>query len=369
MAEDKRTRDEDVDKDDDAKKQKRHEDENPLDTKVLESRLLLRYVMMGWFLSKAYCYSRPTRIPTIPRTNMGCLPVVRCMMVGGGFVASIARQLTMCATGYKQPRENDKHCCEWMHSIIQRATTGFLRKAEAYYKEGKALMFSQKFAEGAKALLTAIELGSDDAKALLAYFLVRGRKGLPVDRDRAFDLAMHGARNKSRACRLCLSFQFAKEVGETLQFTEWGYGAIRWIDKAMKDGMKVFDPDLVDWLYSLARGMVLSRPYTRVYSPLPHQTYDAANQEGKLQFLRLWPDFQHCEHQYNVGMSVRYSNPAEALVYLTNAARGGHPEALYQLARIFKFGLCGQETDDARGNALMEQAKEAGSVSAQKLGF
>lgn len=238
--------------------------------------------------------------------------------------------------------------------------------AKKCYKAGKALMLSQKFAEGAKALEKAIALGSDDARALLAVYLMWGRKGLPVDRERAFDLANQGALDKSRACQLCLGYQSASMAGFYQKFSEYGCGAFSSLDEAMSEDMKVSDPDLVNWLHSLLKGTIHSQPFTLVYSPLPHLTHVQANLKGKLDLMEHWPGFPSSENQYQLGTSMRYSNPAEALVHLTNAAREGHPEALYQLALIYKGGLCGQEKDEERGNALMEQAAEAGSASAKR---
>lgn len=237
-----------------------------------------------------------------------------------------------------------------------------------HYENGKDLMFRKQFAEGAIDLEMAIKLGSTDAKALLAYFLMRGREGLPVDRKRAFEMAYDGALEKSRACRLCLSFQFSTEVIERLQYNEDGGNAMRWLDKAMKDSTSMNDPDLVDWLYSLAQGMVLSKTFTSVYPP-QDQTRQEANTKAELHLMSLHPGFSPCDHQYNLGMLMLYQEPKQAVIHLTNATRWGHPEALFQLARIYKGGRLGVEKDEKRGDALIEQAKIAGSKSAEKWVF
>merc|ERR1712054_28172 len=56
-------------------------------------------------------------------------------------------------------------------------------------------------------------------------------------------------------------------------------------------------------------------------------------------------------------------NPAEGMTYLQEAADGGHPQALYQLAVMYRIGRQVQK-NEKKAKALLSVAAEAGSAEA-----
>ena len=346
-------------------------DDDLLVKPVLVSNLLLRYVMMSWFLSKTYPSFRSThpKFSTNPRNNMGWLSLERCMMVGGGFVASIAKKLSRHAGTYQQPRGNDRWCRGWMDCIMHRATTGLVRKmAKAYYKAGKALMFSKKFAIGASFLEKAIQLDHNGAKALFAYFLVRGREGLSADPGRASDLASDGAAKNCQLCRLFLSIDCSANLLDAIYFGDSGFNARYWLSKAMKPHMRNDDHDLAFMLYHLAQVQILLPKFTK-YHPPCNLTLQEAPKKAMSLLMSNPSTFLDCEIQFRVAMMCKEMNDKEqAVIHLTNAANQGHPEALFNLGRMYYHGW-GIPEDVERGMDLMEQAKKAGSESPKNWGY
>ena len=342
------------------------------DTHVLVSRLLLRYAMMSWLLSKTYPSFRYTK-PKISRNhwnNMVWLPVEHRGMVGGGLVASITTKLSMCTGIYKQPRCNDKQYSGWMDCILRHTTTRLVRKmAKGYYEEGKALMFSQKFAMGASLLEKAIELDHNGAKALLAYYLMRGREGLPADPNRATDLAADGAAKNCRLCCFILSIDCSSEVHDEIYFGDSGFNARYWYSEAMKAHMKVDDSDLAERLSKLAKAMTLLPSFTKYHAPHDLTLPEAHTIAVDLLMANL-SGILSCEKDYRLGMMWwrDLREPKKAVVHLTNAANQGHPDALCNLGRMYYHGF-GVEKDEEEGKRLMEQAIKAGSKSPINWGY
>jgi len=357
-------------------------DDDALVKSMIVSSLLWRYARMSWFLSNAYCPFMSPRIPTIPRNNMEWLPVEHCMMVGGVFVASVAMQLSMCAGTYKQPIENVKQCCEWMRSIMQRVTTGLVRKtAIAYYDAGKACMFSKKFAIGVSFLEKAIELDHNGARALLAYYLMRGREGLPANRGRASDLAYDGAMALSRECELLQSILCSADFMITWK-TDTCENALDCYSTAMESNMTVSDIDLAKMLHNLAAGLMCNKYFARYcvpYQESPKEVHHLMNEiinthPEKLHDLgnKLLMENQKADMgESNYFLATRcnnhypHSHPFLAAHYMKKAADLGHPDALFHLALWY---MCGRGVDEDRekGLCLMNRAKKAGSVSAKE---
>jgi hypothetical protein len=365
MAEDKRPRDEDADKYDDVKKQKL--DVNNLSAKqVLVLRLMLRYVKMKGLPSNTYCSFRPTRIPTNQLNNMGWLQLECRMMVGGGFVVSVAMQISLYAGTYQQPRENGRRYRGWIGCILQRATTGLVRKmAVAYYEAGKALMFSKKFAMGASFLEKAIELDHNGARALLAYYLMRGREGLPGDPERASDLAYEGGEAGCSAGWLILCIQRSCEALTLPNSSDSWTSAMRCFNAAKMPGMKADDPDLVTMLRNFAQGLMLMPNNT--LEPKHLLLSEAINMLMKPQQNGI----PYCEIEFWLGMTLQKKKSVEherVAFHLTNAAKQGHPEALFELGYMYRL-KCRVPKDDELFLDLMRQAKNAGSKSPNRWGF
>ena len=347
-------------------------DDYALVTHVLVSRLLWRYAMMSWFISKTNCSFRPTaswqKIPILHTITL--LPNEYHHIVGGGLVAFVAMQLSLKAGTYHQPRTNGRWCCRWMSSIIQRATTGLVRKmAVANYEAGKAHMLSKKFAIGASFLEKAILLGHNGARALLAYYLIHGREGLPADPRRASDLASDGADENSIECILFLAGSIAMEVIDTPE-TQGDSTIIskKWLRKATDPNIKIDDPALAAMLYNLAQGLILSKSFTEHLDP-QGMTKDEAHEKA-LQLLNSGisnsPD---CEMKFRLGkLLLNFEHPDNPLRYFTESANQGHPEALVNLGCMYYIGSY-VEINKEKGNLLMKRAIEAGSKLPIRLGY
>ena len=333
-------------------------------TRVLMSRLQLRYDRMSWFLSKTYLsFWSPLSKFSTQWNNMVWLPMEHRIMVGGGLVASIATKLSMCAGSYKQPRENGNQFCGWMNCIMRRATTGLVRKmAKGYYEAGKALMFSQKFAMGARFLEKAIDFDHNGARALLAYYLMRGREGLPDDPSRVSDLASAGAANNCMLCMLIKSLDCITEVYDARYFGDSVRNAKHCFSDAMTGHMYNDDDDLAIMLYNLAQGMLLLPSFTR--HCYPRDQTPESDEKALTCLLTKSPGIQNCEMKFRLGLMWwrdRHEHK-KAVFYLENAAIQGHPEALYNLGLMYNHGL-GVERDEEKGKELMNQATIAGNKS------
>lgn len=329
------------------------------------SRIQLKQSRMNLFFSTVCLSFRHRKLPFLPKVALyekTMLAIEYHMLIDGGLAARVAMLLSMCVNSYKQPRQNNRKYSEWMISIGRRVASKLpVKFGRTNYTTAKTLFAKKNFALGLAFLDTAIEYKCWDACALKAYYLLHGREGIPTNSDLAWDTARKGAKKDSRTCQFMMSVLFSISISVTPGSS--GDDIIHadyWLETALEND-KSTDPKFEGNLENLAKGLLLTPLVRRCSNPesiTPKQAYDKA-----INFFKSQPDCPECQYQQGLLLSS-YCGRKDFQDCLENAAEQGHPEALYQLARMYFYGHIVQKDVD-KCRHLLHLSTIAGSKSPQ----
>jgi len=209
-------------------------------------------------------------------------------------------------------------------------------------KEAERLCALGQCAAALIPLKMAIYFGNLSSHALMAWFLITGRKGIAKNRKAAFELAEVGARAGCHHCQGVLAFCYKQGYGIQEDHVRTLELARKSSDKGSRYGQLV-----IGQLYQGSTG-VLAQDYAKSLV-----FYEKAAEQG----LDIALCEMACAHFYGFGFGVSQDN-ASALRFYMLAATQGFPDALRLVADFYKHG-CSVPIDMTKSAYWEECAKAA----------
>jgi TPR repeat protein len=113
-----------------------------------------------------------------------------------------------------EPQSDWRACHQMMQSNARRvASKPMAAVRDEAAKEAEELCASGQCAAAVVPLQLAIDFGDFTSLALKAWLLIKGREGVAVDKERAFELAEEGARFGCRHCQGVLAYCYSSGFG------------------------------------------------------------------------------------------------------------------------------------------------------------
>jgi len=287
-----------------------------------------------------------------PVYGMSLTHAERLCAVGCGFKGKLVRLLSLGVGRHFEPERNWCTCRKMMQSIARRVAAVLAAEVrDKVAKEAEELCASGQCAAAAVPLQRAIYLGDCFSRALKAWLLIKGRKGVAQDHKTAFELAEEGVRLGCRHCQGVTAYCYLR-----------GYGCER----------------------DEARSLELARESSGRGSRYGQLTLGGLHRYGSeglaqdyaqgLAFYRLAAAQGLDEAQFILGYDVYLGTLfgdrtpqyyAEALRWYQLAAAKGHPAALYMVAECHENGH-GVAADVAEAIRWHRRAQAAGYPKAAR---
>lgn len=254
----------------------------------------------------------------------------------------LALQFSHNTGSHFEPQRNRKACHCMMMFIRRRVDSNQMAALrDEVAKEAEELCALGQCAAALVLMQRAIEFGDLSSRALIAWLLITGRKGIAKNRKAAFDLAEVGARAGCHHCQGVLAFCYKQ-----------GYGIqdyVRTLELARKSSDKGsrYGQLVIGQLYQGSTG-VLAQDYAQslvFYQKAAAQGLDIALCE------------MACAHFYGFGFGVSQDNASALRLYML-AATQGFPDALRLVADFYKHG-CSVPIDMNQSAYWEECAKAA----------
>jgi len=261
----------------------------------------------------------PPRVPHpfagAPVYGMSLTHAERLCAVGCGFKGRLVRLLSLGVGQHFEPQRNWGACRKMMQSNVRRVAAGLAAAVrDKVAKEAEELYASGQCAAAVVPLQRAIDYGDFTSRALMAWLLIDGRKGVAKNWIRAFELVEEGAR---LGCHHC------QGVAGYCHF--WGHGCdldyARSLELARESSGRGsrYGQVTLGWLHRFGKGGLAQDPAQAFafYRLAAAQGLDAAQfQLGAM---------------YGDGDGVARDRAA-ALRFFQLAAAQGHPWALFMVA-------------------------------------
>ena len=193
--------------------------------------------------------------------------------------------------------------------------------AELAAKEAEDLYASEQYAAAIVQLQFSINLGDLKSRALKAWMLLKGRKGVVKDRNAAFELVEEGARLNCHHCQGVLAVCYWRGFGCVRD-------EVRSLELALESSGKGsrYGQYALGELYEFSGGGV-ARDYVQAIAL--YQLAAAQNFDGAQCILGLL---------HSMGQGVA-KDLTEGLRWYRLAATQGNPQALFEVAYCYEKGL------------------------------
>jgi TPR repeat protein len=282
--------------------------------------------------------------------DMSLLHAERLRAVGCGFKCKLVRLLSLGVGHHFEPQRNIRACHKMMLSIVRRVAAGLAAAVrDKPAKEAAELCASGQCAAAVVPLQRAIYLGDLPSRALMAWLLLDGRKGVAKDDNRGFELVEEGARLGCHHCQGVIAYCYC-----------WGRGcekdAVRSLELAREGSGRGsrYGQLTLGWLHLMGEGGL------------------AADSAQGLALHRLAAaqglDMAQCSMGcmcFGGGGGVS-RDVAESLRWYQLAAAQGNPHALYYVAAYHQHGI-GVAADVAAAIFWYRRAHAAGSSLAASI--
>ena len=253
----------------------------------------------------------------------------KLLLMGCRLKVKLASLLSLSVGNYIEPQWNSGACRQMMLSIERRVDAGLAAAVrDKAAKEAEVLCASGQCAAAAVALKLAVDFGHLSSRALKAWMLIGGRKGVAQDWDGAFKLVQEGTRLGCHHCQGVLAscylfcYRIRQDEAQSLKLARESS------ERGSRYGQYVLGK-----LYQYGAGGV-AQDYIQAVAL--HRLAVAQNL-----------DLAQCAlgDMYANGIGVAQDH-AEALRLYLLAAAQGHSISLYDVARYHEFGRCVPENED-----------------------
>ena len=246
----------------------------------------------------------------------------RLRVVGCGFKGKLVRLLSHAECGrHFEPQSNNDVRHKLMRCIVRRVAAGLAAAVRhKVAKEAEELCASGLCAAAVVPLQQAIDFGDFTSRALLAWMLVHGRKGVAQDVRRAFDLAEEGVRLGCHHCKGVMAYCLYDGHGCEIDWEQSLDLARQSSGRRSKYGQY-----MLGMLHQVGgRGLVVDIAQALAF-------YRLAAVQG-LDVAQNWMGTMYYGG-YGVARDL-----AEALRWYQLAAAQGYPEALFEVAEFHLYG-------------------------------
>ena len=271
----------------------------------------------------------------------------RQSVVGRGLTAKLVMMLSFGTSCYLEQNRNRNVYHKQMLNKIQRITSKMASTVlDKIIKDADELYVAGKYAEAIILLKQAINFGHLPSRALMAWILIRGKKGVVFDHYKVYELAEEGMRYGCHHCKGIMALCYWHQYGFINDYNENNKKTALQLARESSDMGSRYGQFALGYMYDLGiegHGMNYTQAFA-FYKLASAQGLDRAQYE-----LGTMCEFGH-------GVENKDINEALRLYHL--AAAQGHPDALASIARCYQNGngVIADKTEAIRWYTLAESA-------------